>query len=199
MVAHSLASIAVLAGAGSRVVESDPAAAKRVLDDIRRTSSDALGEVRATIGDLRSGTETSEATRTDLEQLFTRMSASGLDVTREIDVDLAALDDERRTIAFRVVQESLTNVLRHSGSSRAWVFLGSQGDGISIVVRDHGRGAPPGSAEGHGLVGMRERVRAIGGVVTADDHPDGGFVVAAWIPAPSVRDAVAVSTPDRSP
>ncbi|MFI5045240.1 MAG: sensor histidine kinase [Acidimicrobiales bacterium] len=193
VVAHSLASITVLAGAGMRVAETDPAAAKRVLEDIRTASADALGEVRTTIGDLRSGSTPSPAVHGDLGGLVAQMSAAGVEVRTDVTADLSSLDEAGRVTVYRVVQESLTNALRHSGSTVVELVVRVKGDGVEVVLRDHGRGtvglADHGSVrpQGHGLVGMGERVNAVGGILDASDHPDGGFCVTAWIPDGALR------------
>ena len=186
VVGHSLASIAVMAGAGSRVFDANPMAAKQALEDIRRASADALSDVRATIGDLRSGTMSSEPnlsdTGGDVEHLLDQFVAAGLVIDSRLSLDPATLADPERTVLYRVAQESLTNVLRHSGSKHASVSVAADGGGVTLSVRDFGRGVGDAQIDGHGVMGIRERTSALGGTVTMANHPDGGFVVDLWLP-----------------
>ncbi|MPZ99836.1 MAG: hypothetical protein GEU80_10970 [Dehalococcoidia bacterium] len=86
--------------------------------------------------------------------------------------------------AFRVLQEALTNVVKHSRAHSAQVTVGYEADGVSLQVADDGRGTPPGAGEGFGMTGMRERIDALGGRFEAVAASPSGFVVRAWLPAP---------------
>ncbi len=180
-VAHSLASISLLAGAGARIAEDDPTAARRALEDIRRASTEALADVRATIGGLRDADSIAPGAD-GVDRLVEQVRAAGLDVSAEVSVDLTETSQEVRTATYRIVQESMTNVLRHSGSSTADLAICDSDGGIEIVVRDLGRGPTAGATEGHGLTGMRERARSVGGRLDAAARPEGGFEVRAWLP-----------------
>jgi signal transduction histidine kinase len=87
--------------------------------------------------------------------------------------------------AYRIVQESLTNVVRHAGpQASARVCVAARNGVVEIEITDDGNGAPPGTAEGNGLIGMRERAAALGGSFSASGTPGGGFVVRALLPTP---------------
>ncbi|MBI5231233.1 MAG: sensor histidine kinase [Coriobacteriales bacterium] len=185
--AHSLSIIAVQSGAASRVVESDSAAAKRSLESIRSTSREALEELRAMLGVLRGTDEDAEfgpAPRLDaIETLASAVGDAGLEVV--VDADFDELDDIPtvvQTSAYRIVQESLTNVVRHAGATKAAVRLAASNDSLAIDVVDDGRGVEEPLGEGHGIGGMRERVHTLGGTFSAGPEPGGGFGVHATIP-----------------
>ncbi|MFW6034180.1 MAG: sensor histidine kinase [bacterium] len=196
VVGHGLAVIAMQAGVALRVLDRDPAAARSSLEAIRDTSKDALDGLRAEVEALRNGLVDSGAPLrpypglADLPELAGRMRSSGLPVT--VDGGAAAggsgvpigggVPAEIDRAAYRIVQESLTNVLRHAGpEATATVHVG-QGSGVlRVEVVDTGRGAP-GPAEGHGITGMRERAEALGGTLEAGPRPSGGFAVRAELP-----------------
>ncbi|MEV0122839.1 histidine kinase [Streptomyces sp. NPDC050703] len=197
MIAHSIGVIAIQAGVGRRVIDTQPAEARNALATIETTSRETLAGLRRTLVALRRGpTETDGAGpgRYDAP----RQPAPGLaDVDRLVASTLAAgvharvrWDGERRPLpadidlaAFRILQEALTNVVRHAGTGECRVTIGHGDDGVTVEVADDGAGGPP-AGGGYGIVGMRERVGLLRGDFTAGPRPEGGFLVSARLPLP---------------
>jgi signal transduction histidine kinase len=155
---------------------------RETLVQIRQGSRAALDELRDTVGLLR---ETAPLAPTvglaALDDLLSSVRPSGLRVT--VSADLAhpvawAAD----VAAYRVVQEALTNVCKHAGPTDVLISLHSSVDGLTVVISNDGAAAPL-SGDGHGIVGMRERVEALGGTLHAGPRPTGGFRVSAVLPA----------------
>jgi signal transduction histidine kinase len=117
-----------------------------------------------------------------VDTLAASARAAGLVVDVELDVPAGTLDGAIDAAAYRVVQESLTNVLRHAAATRVRVSARVAGDRLALRVADDGRGAGPGLVPGSGIWGMRERVAMLGGTLTTTDAPGGGFRVAADLP-----------------
>lgn len=197
VVAHSLAVIVVQAdgGAYAASMDGDPAmrlaTAEKALATIRSTASDALTETRRLVGVLRSdqGTELAPASGLgDIFGLVQGLADAGRDVRMQVTGDPALrrhLSPGLELAVFRIVQEALTNAVKHAGEDASvLVHLHHAQAELIVQVRDTGVGAGPTDGLGHGLVGMRERVSAFGGTLSAVDHPDGGFVVTARIPTP---------------
>ena len=187
VLSHSLATISLQAGVGLHLIESDPGQAREALASIRTVSNEALAQARAALSVVRGpGGDDKPAPRLclpDLASLVASVRSAGLDVELEADSSARGSDDVEAA-AYRVVQEALTNVMRHAGGgARAWVTLRRHSDQLSVEVRDDGHGAVAGAPPGHGLEGMGERARALGGQFTAGAHPGGGFVVRACFPA----------------
>jgi signal transduction histidine kinase len=185
VVAHSLSVIVVQAGAGRRVVADVPDEVRDVLSSIERTGREALGEIRRLLGVLRSGDggrapQPGLAAVPDLLERFRRL---GLDVEGELDAgrDLPATVD---LSAYRIVQEALTNCLRHARGAPARVVVRREPAALLVEV-GNGPGGAAGVAQpggGHGLTGMRERVAVYGGELEAGPLPDGGWRVRARLP-----------------
>ena len=135
--------------------------------------------LRAIITDLRPAALDELGLRPAIEVLLDRRRHDGLEITAALDLpgsktDSNALDPELETTIYRLVQEALTNVVKHSGASRAHVKVGFGQGAVEIAVRDNGTGFDPGvGTEGFGLVGMRERVQLTGGTLTISSGPDG--------------------------
>jgi signal transduction histidine kinase len=187
-VAHSMASISVQAGVGAHVLDERPADARAALLAIKHASGDALAELRATLSMLRSS-EAAPHEPTDgldrLPSLVESSRAAGLAVDVVIEGDARPLPPAVDTAAFRILQESLTNVIRHAGPARATVAVRHGDGGVEIEVTDDGRGAVNGhggAGGGHGLAGMRERVALLGGELYAGPRRAGGFRVRARLP-----------------
>ncbi len=185
IIAHHL-SVVVLHAAGARAAGgADPA----TLEEIEHSGRQALTETRRLFGVLRDPDE--KAGRTpqpgigELPALAGSLRAAGLEVSLFIDGDHAALPPAVNVSAYRIVQEALTNVLKHAGPARAEVTVGCAGSAVTIEVTDDGPGSPalPASAGGQGLAGMRERVALFGGDLRAGPRPGGGFTVRARLPA----------------
>jgi signal transduction histidine kinase len=200
VVGHSLATIALQAGvaehlladrAEKRQETADPdEQARRALADIRQLARRSLGELSAMLGVLREG-EAARAPTPDVAQLprlVDDVRAAGLPVTLEIENLNGEVPDVVGVAAYRIVQESLTNVVRHAGEgAHATVRVTARADGIEVEVADDGRGAAPGARDGNGLTGMRERAAALGGTFEAGTAPGGGFRVRALLPADGAR------------
>ncbi|HLK74824.1 MAG TPA: sensor histidine kinase [Streptosporangiaceae bacterium] len=189
IVAHHL-SVVVLQAAGAR---ASGQASDRTLEKIENSGRQALTEMRRLLGMLREPDEepalTPQPGLGELPALAESVRAAGLPVRLLVDGDAAALPAAVDVSAYRIVQEALTNVLKHAGSARAEVSVGVVGDALMIEVTDDGPG--PGAADlarpvpaagGRGLTGMRERVALFGGELLAGPEPGGGFAVRARLP-----------------
>ncbi|MEU7959441.1 sensor histidine kinase [Micromonospora humida] len=196
MVAHSIGVIAIQAGAGARVIDTQPGQARAALAAIEQTSRDTLAGLRRTVGALRHPQQAAASLDpppglVDLDRLVDVAADAGVRVAVRREGPPRPLPGEVDLAAYRIVQEALTNVVRHAGVDRCQVTLGYLPDGLRVEVVDAGRGAPPGGAgAGHGIVGMRERVTLLGGRFAAGSHPEGGFRVAARLPADGGRASV---------
>jgi signal transduction histidine kinase len=181
VVGHGLSVIAMQAGVALYVLDKDPAKARASLEAIRDTSKEALDGLRSELDTLRgSAPLTPTISLADIPALASRMREAGLAVT--VEVDAPSLPDNYQLAAYRIVQESLTNVLRHSSpGTTASVRVYSVRDSLIVEVAD--TGAPGDFAEGHGITGMRSRASALGGTLEVDVSD--GFKVIARIPLPS--------------
>ncbi len=186
VVAHSMGVIAVQAGVGAHVIESDPAEAKKSLEAISQTSRSALTEIRRLLGVLREDAGASYAPApglAELDRLVRDVGAAGLDVEVRHDGERTELPAGIDFTAYRIVQEALTNVLKHAGRARASVVVGYEGNALRLEIVDDGRGVNGETVPGgHGLLGMRERVGVYGGTFEAGPRTGGGFRVAARLP-----------------
>ena len=188
-VGHGLAVIAMQAGVALHVLDQDPVAARRSLEAIRDTSRESLDALRDELVRL-SPAQGDPAPRTprnglaDLDVLAARVRAGGVQVI--LGAQPVEVPDAVDAVGYMVVQEALTNVLRHSGATTAQVVVRRTAAGLEVEVTDDGRGgaAPSGDAEGLGIPGMRSRVEALGGTLEAGPIPGGGFAVRALIPVP---------------
>ena len=182
-VAHSMATINVQAGAASRVIGRDPQQATEALEAIRIASRDVLNELAAMLDVLREGDAALRQPTPDLGQLGALVASSrraGLDVAVTAEGDLGEISPAISTTAYRIVQEALTNVIRHSGTDRATVTVSrQQGQGLDVEVADLGAGlaSPANEGSGMGLVGIRERAAVTGGSCEVGPRPEGGFRV----------------------
>jgi signal transduction histidine kinase len=184
IVAHHL-SVIVLQAAGARA-SGKPAGA--TLEKIENSARQALGETRRLLGVLREPDEEAglapQPGISDLGALAASVQAVGLPVNLVIDGDLAGLPATVDVSVYRIVQEALTNVLKHAGPARADVTIGCAQHAVTIEVTDNGTAEPgrPVPADGHGLAGMRERAAVFGGELAAGPRADGGFAVRARLP-----------------
>jgi signal transduction histidine kinase len=192
IIAHHL-SVVVLHAAGARAAGgADPA----TLAEIEHSGRRALIETRRLFGVLRDPEQvTGRAPQPgigELPALVGNLRATGLEVNLTVDGDHTALPPAVNVSAYRIVQEALTNVLKHAGPARAEVTVDCTDVAVTIEVNDDGPGnpAPPaaghGMGGGHGLAGMRERVAVFGGDLRAEPRPEGGFTVCAWLPVGEV-------------
>ncbi len=183
IVSHNL-SVVVLQAAGARAIsEQAPGAGSSTLEKIERSGREALIEMRRLLGVLREdGAATSLAPPPGLAQLEALAESSrlaGLAVELKLEGDFRDLPPAVDLSAYRIVQEALTNALKHAGPARARVHVRRDPQAVTIEVVDDGRGVGSGepSLGGHGLIGMRERVALFGGELQAGPRPEGGFAV----------------------
>jgi signal transduction histidine kinase len=188
--AHSLSIVAVQSGVALHVLDSDPAAARTALTAIRETSRDSLQELRGMLGVLRaSGEAAGDAPLAPtpglarLGDLVRPLRDAGLKVEVSGPPEGPQLPAIVDASAYRIVQEALTNVLRHAGSASVRVEVARDLDTLRLEISDDGSGAAAGEhAEGHGIAGMRERAVALGGTFTVGPRPGGGWCVSATLP-----------------
>ncbi len=183
VLAHSLGVVVVQAEAAEEALDRRPEVAAESLRSIQRTGREALVEVRRLVGVLREDEAVREPSRGAgaVAELVRGVSAAGLPVELDVDGSVEGLPAAPDLAVYRIVQESLTNVLKHAGASRARVHIARGPDRVCVEVTDDGRGAPGGTDDGagNGLRGMRERVTALGGTFSAGPQRDGGFAVRA--------------------
>ncbi|MFD9884640.1 sensor histidine kinase [Streptomyces alboflavus] len=186
VLAHSISVINVQAGVGLALLDSDPEQARTALTTIKAASKEALGEVRQVLDTLRAPGAAPRAPAPGLDrlpELVEQARSTGLTVTVTTEGSRASLPPGADLAAFRIVQEALTNVVRHSESRTATVLVHRAPDAVTLRVDDEGpaTGAEAGGS-GNGLAGMRERAAALGGTIEAGPRPDGGFRVTAVLP-----------------
>jgi signal transduction histidine kinase len=196
VVAHSLTLIAVQAGVANHVATRQPEQAAQALSSIETLSRGALTEMRALLGVLRADQGEPAAQRqnavlqpapglADLEHLAERTAAAGVRVNLDIQGPLPDLPAGLDLAVYRVIQEALTNVVKHAGADRCQVRIASEQGKLTVEVTDNGRGLggqPGDKTQGHGLIGMRERVGMYGGEFSAASLPGPGFQVSATFP-----------------
>ncbi|MEU8330966.1 sensor histidine kinase [Micromonospora sp. NPDC048839] len=187
VVGHGLAAISMQAEIALHLLPKRPEQAETALTAISRTSREALDELRVTLGAVRQGAEREPVPGlARLPALRDRLAGAGLAVDVRVVGAPRELPAALDLAAYRVVQEALTNVLRHAGVANAEVTVDYRADEVTVEVVDQGRGAgaaPADDERGHGLAGMRERVAALGGWLTTGPHAGGGFRVYARLPA----------------
>jgi signal transduction histidine kinase len=184
VVAHNLSVIIVQATAADEVFASDPADAQRAVRTIGTTARRALDELRYVLGASgQQPTLAPQPTLGGLEALLAQVRAAGLEVDLEIVGEQPELPPALELSAYRIVQEALTNTLRHAAAEHATVTLRFEPEAVSVDVLDDGT-APPsvGGGNGRGLIGMRERVTTFGGQLEAGPDNGGGFRVSARLP-----------------
>jgi signal transduction histidine kinase len=191
LVAHNVSVMVVQAGAERHALPPDQTSTRETLSSIEQSGRQALAEARRLLGMLRHGA--SGGTREELEPqpsieqidlLVEQIQRAGLPVALEVRGDRKPLPAGLDLCAYRVVQEALTNVLRHAGPARAHVLVDYGPDALGVEVSDDGRGTakPTTNGAGHGLIGMRERVALYGGELTVGPRDGGGFEVRARLP-----------------
>ncbi|GAA4088725.1 sensor histidine kinase [Actinomadura miaoliensis] len=188
---HNISLINVQANAALHGLARDPGGAEAALGAIRQASKDALRELRATLGVLRQVDEAGQGASpapaapglARLDELTGRAGAAGLAVRTSVEGEPRSLPPETDLAAYRIVQESLTNVTRHSDAASARVRIRYRDDALHVEIEDDGpAAAKPSPGGGTGVDGMRERARALGGELTARARPGGGFHVRARLP-----------------
>lgn len=194
VVAHHVSVMVVQADGAGYAIGSDAEQARQAVRTISVTGREALAEMRRLVGVLRedeSGGGTEYTPQPGLAQLEDLVRKAGLPATLRVGGTPVELPEGVQLAVYRIVQEALTNALKHGGPGvRAVVELDYAGPELVVRVSDDGRGAAvPLASGGHGLVGMRERVGMYGGAVTAGPRPGGGFEVLARVPVPRARAA----------
>ncbi|MBF9066552.1 sensor histidine kinase [Streptacidiphilus sp. NEAU-YB345] len=213
MVAHSIGIIAIQAGMGSRVVHTQPAEAQAALSTIETTSRETLSGLRRTLVALRRSDADPAAMSSpelnapapclaDLDRLAEVTAAAGVRVTLQRVGEERPLPPDIELSAYRIVQEAVTNVVRHAGTPSCTVDIAYGAQDLTLTILDSGRGptgvgtvngphsptSPNGPSSGvgagFGITGMRERTALLGGTLTAGPHSGGGFQVTARLPLP---------------
>jgi signal transduction histidine kinase len=189
VVAHSVSIVAVQAGAARELVERDPAQAREHMDAVRRTAQQALVEMRRLLNVLREdeASYVPQPTLERIEELVDEARKSGIPVELREEGKCGVVPPGIGLAGYRIVQEALTNVRKHAGAVPTRVRVRYETGWVELEVVNgpgtSGNGDNPG---GHGLVGMRERVRVFGGSVSTGPEPDGGFAVRARLPLEAV-------------
>ncbi|MEU7000836.1 sensor histidine kinase [Nonomuraea sp. NPDC046570] len=199
VVAHHVSVMTVQAAAARKVLDSDPAVASEALTAIETTGRLAMNEMRNIVGVLRTDAPSRPAELGpqpglgDLPALVEQMREAGLAVQLWIEGERGQLAPGLDLAAYRLVQEGLTNTLRHAGpGARAWVRVHHEVRELRVQVEDDGRGPGPASERtGHGLVGIRERVSLYGGILSIGPRTGGGFEVRATFPLRTLRGGAA--------
>lgn len=181
MVAHSIGVIALQAGMGSRVLDTRPARARTALEVIEATSRETLSGLRRMLGLLR-GSTAAEHGLGELDRLVTTTAHAGVGVDVRWRGARRPVATEVELAAYRIIQEAVTNVVRHAGTDSCLVTIDYRDDELAVEVVDDGRGEGQDRSGGHGLAGMRERVDSHGGRFHAGPRPEGGFRVLAELP-----------------
>jgi signal transduction histidine kinase len=185
---HNISLISVQAGVALHLMEQQPEQARVALSVIRDASKDALRELRSVLDVLRQVNEEPPRSPSlglaSLGDLVARASEAGLRVHTEVSGDLGGLPASVDSTAFRIVQEALTNVMRHSGQASASVRVIRDGQELTLRIDNEvgSEASRDGIGRGQGILGMQERATALGGVVEAGPRPDGGFRVCARLP-----------------
>jgi signal transduction histidine kinase len=194
VVSHSIGVISVQAGVAAHLLHRRPDKAAAAVAAIRQASDEALGELHAMLGVLRDRDDGRAPLApapglAQLDSLVAQASGAGIKVEVAVEGEPRRLPPAVDLACYRVVQESLTNVVRHAGASSAAVTVTHHRGGVVVEVTDDGRGpdAPGTGGAGQGIAGMRERAHALGGTLEAGPRPEGGFRVQASLPVGGTR------------
>jgi signal transduction histidine kinase len=192
VVSHTIGVISVQAGVAAHLLHRRPDKAADSLAAIRQASDEALGELHAMLGVLRQGDGDGGPAPlapapglAELDALVAQAAGAGIEVKVAVEGEPRRLPSAVDLACYRVVQESLTNVVRHAGASRAEITVSHHTGQVVIEVTDDGRAVSSngnGNGSGQGILGMRERARALGGSLEAGPRPGGGFRVRATLP-----------------
>lgn len=186
VIAHGVSVMGVQAAAARAVLHTDPAASTMALRAIEEQSRECIAELQRLLGIMRDGPHDMQVEAQPgldhLDPLLTRVRTAGVAVDLRVHGTVRAIPAGVDLTAYRVVQEALTNVLKHAGPARAEVAVSYEAGGLDISVTDDGRPTAAGSNPGHGLVGMHERVLLYGGTLTAGAGQAGGFRVHVRLP-----------------
>ncbi|MGZ4185471.1 MAG: sensor histidine kinase, partial [Solirubrobacteraceae bacterium] len=189
VIAHNVSVMVVQASAGEEVFDTDPRRARESLSAVASTGRAALTELRRLLGVIRAEAEHEGAAYAPqpgieyLQDLVAQMRETGLAVELSVLGEPRELPEGVGLCAYRIVQEALTNTLKHADASQAQVSVRYVSDALELHIVDNGRGAPVnGDTTGHGLIGMRERVALFGGELSVGPRPGHGFAVSARLP-----------------
>lgn len=185
VVAHAVSVVVVQAQAGQRLVGRDDTRARQSLEAIEETARTALQEMRRLLGMLRETDDAALAPQpglTQVEELATQIRAAGLPVEIAMDGEAVPLPPGIDLAAYRLIQEGLTNALKHAGATVASVAVTYHDDWLEVDVADDGRGQNGTNGGGHGLLGLRERVALYGGRFESGPRPEGGWRLNATLP-----------------
>ena len=186
VVAHAISVIVLQARGGRRVLHSDPGEAREALDAIERAGEQALTEMRRLLGLLRDGDEelalAPQPSLARIDDLAASLTETGLPVEVRVEGTPVNLPPGIDVTAYRIVQEALTNTLKHAGPARAFVVVRYEPGVVELEVLDDGPGAAGGNGSGHGLAGIGERVAVYGGEFASGRRPEGGYALRARLP-----------------
>jgi len=187
VVAHQVSLMTVQAGAAKTVAADDPAGALRAMDAVEKAGRQALNELRHLMGVLRPETDVDglgpQPGVADVPRLVEHLAEAGLHVSLKMAGVQTGLPARVDLSTYRIIQEALTNVLKHAGpSARTEVRLNTDNHGVAIEVLDNGQGTTILPGSGHGIAGMRERAQLLAGSLDAGPRPGGGFQVIAHLP-----------------
>jgi signal transduction histidine kinase len=186
VVGHAVSVMTIQSSAVRRLLRPEQEREREALLAVERTGREALAEMRRLVGVLRDPDESPELAPQPgldrVEELLIHARESGLPVELTIEGDPVRLPAGVDLTAYRLVQEGLTNAIRHAGASHAEVHVRYQGDHIEVAVCDDGHGSNGSGRQGHGLVGMRERVSIFAGVFEAGPRAEGGYRLSARLP-----------------
>ncbi len=193
VLAHNISLINVQAGVALHLIDERPEQARPALAAIKDASKEALDELRSVLDVLRDGRGEAASLApapglaADLDDLVAKTGAAGVEVRVDVEGERRPLPPRVDRAAFRIVQEALTNVVRHAGAATATVRVAYADDAVTVQVDDDGTGAPAAGRDGtggsgNGITGMKERAAALGGRLDAGPRGEGGFRVRAWLP-----------------
>ena len=186
VVAHSVSTMVVQAEAGEALLERQPMRAREAFEAIQDTGREALAEMRRLLGLLRREDRelalAPQPSMANLETLLAHLRGAGLPVELKVEGGPRPLPPGLDLSAYRIVQEALTNTLKHAGGARAWVVVRYRAKEIEVEISDDGHGSENGGIHGYGIAGMRERVALFGGELESGTQAGGGHVVRARLP-----------------
>ena len=188
VIAHSVSVMVIQAGGARMVMDSEPDRAETSLRSVERAGREAVAEMRRLLGVLDSGEDpralAPQPGLADIEDLVSRTRTAGLETNLRVEGEPAMVSPALDLCAYRIVQEALTNAIKHAGPARVTVRLRWTRDALEVDVSDNGRGPERrnGASRGHGIAGMRERTGLHGGKVQAGAGASGGFTLQARLP-----------------